>query len=391
MCGADEMNQIGYCIDLLRQLVAIPSSSQNEEEIACFLEDFLRGELGMEAGIQHAGGKSYNVRGQMIREGAARRLMLGGHIDTVPPTDRWDADPYRLEVRGDHIRGLGAGDMKGGLAAQLTVLAMLRAGGIELDCDVEFLGLADEERHSVGANAYVEEREKEGASAQDVFFIMAEPHYDNIVVGATGKVLYRIDVYGEGGHASTPEQGVNAVDCMAEFLTHVNRTFTPEYRQGRRASHCCLYVESCGQGYSLNIPEHCFCLLNKQLNPEEDAGLFAEELKRLYRDKVRRGSIAVTRQIPSYPSYRLPPGQKDVSALVGFLSREFHHTPELRVNQSVSDGNILYHCLGIPTVLYGPQGVDFHTEREHLLKSSLISYIEQLYQYLIARYSRGAE
>lgn len=385
------MNQIGYCIDLLRQLVAIPSSSQNEEEIACFLRDFLRSELGMEANIQHAGGKSYNVRGQLIRERAARRLMLGGHIDTVPPTDRWDTDPYRLEIRDDHICGLGAGDMKGGLAAQLTVLYMLRASKIELDCDVEFLGLADEERYSIGANAYVEEREKEGPFDQSTFFIMAEPHYDNIVVGATGKVLYRVDIYGEGGHASTPERGVNAVDCMAEFLTHVNRTFTQEYMQGRRASHCCLHVESCEHGYSLNIPEHCFCLLNKQFSPEEDSESFSEELKQLYQNNVHRGNIAVTRQIPSYPSYRLPSGQRDVSALVSFLSRQFHHTPELRVNQSVSDGNILYHYLGIPTILYGPQGVDFHTEREHLLKSSLIAYIEQLYQYLIARYSRGSK
>lgn len=385
------MNQIGYCLDLLRQLVAIPSSSQNEEQIARFLEDFLRGELGMKASVQHAEGKSYNVRGELIREGAARRLILGGHIDTVPPTDRWDTDPYHLEIRDDQICGLGAGDMKGGLAAQLTVLSMLHASKIELDCDVEFLGLADEERYSIGANAYVEERKKEGSSTQDTFFIMAEPHYDNIVVGATGKVLYRVDIYGEGGHASTPERGINAVDCMAEFLTHVNRTFTQEYRQGRRASYCCLYVESCGQGYSLNIPEHCFCLLNKQLSPEEDADLFGEELKQLYQDNVHRGSIAVTRQIPSYPSYQLPPGQKDVSALVSFLRQQFHHTPELRVNQSVSDGNILYHRLGIPTILYGPQGVDFHTEREYLLKSSLIAYMEQLYQYLIARYSRGAE
>ncbi len=381
------MNQIGYCLDLLRQLVAIPSVSQNEEQIACFLRDFLRDELCMSAEIQHAGNKSYNVRGQKLREGAVRRLMLGGHIDTVPPTDRWTTDPYRLEISGDHICGLGAGDMKGGLAAQLTVLRMLRAEGIALDCDIEFLGLADEERHSIGANAYVEERKKEGSSFQDTFFIMAEPHYDNIVIGATGKVLYRVDIYGAGGHASTPEQGINAIDCMAEFLTHVNRILTPRYTHGTCASHCCLRVESSYQGYSLNIPEHCFCLLNKQLNPAENADLFGDELKRLYQKHVNRGSIAVTRQIPSYPSYQLASDQKDVAGLTGFLKQKFNHTPELRINQSVSDGNILYSSLHIPTILYGPQGVDFHTEQEHLLKPSLISYIEQLYQYLITRYS----
>lgn len=376
------------CLELLRQLVAIPSHSQNEEEIARFLADLLQNELGMETTLQHVEGKSYNVRG-LWRRGdtpAPRRLMLGGHLDTVPATDRWTTDPYRLTVQGDIIRGLGAGDMKGGLAAQITVLKMLRERGAALDADVEFLGVADEERHSIGANAYASLAKTEGREGQDTFFIMAEPHYTNMVIGATGKVLYRVDVRGEGGHASTPELGVNAVDCMAEFLNQVNQKYRPLYEQGLCASHCCLRVESDYPGYSLNIPEHCFCLLNKQLTPRESGEAFGADLERIYRAQVGRGTVTVTRQIPSYPSYQLSPAQKDVAALTRFLGENFQHRPELRINQSVSDGNIFYNSLNIPTVLYGPQGVDFHTEREHLLKSTLDLYMEQLYGYLLAEY-----
>lgn len=382
------MDQGTYCLDLLRQLVAIPSQSQNEEEIARFLADVLQNELEMETTLQHVEGKSYNVRG-LWRKGdspARRRLMLGGHLDTVPATDRWAADPYRLTIQGDIIRGLGAGDMKGGLAAQITVLKMLRERGQVLDADVEFLGVADEERHSIGANAYVELARNEGREGQDTFFIMAEPHYTNIVIGATGKVLYRVDIQGEGGHASTPELGINAVDCMATFLTQVNQKYRTLYERGLCASHCCLRVESHYPGYSLNIPEHCFCLLNKQLTPQESGEAFGADLKRIFQEEVGQGTITVTRQIPSYPSYQLSPQQEDVAALTGFLEKNFQHRPELRINQSVSDGNIFYNSLNIPTVLYGPQGVAFHTEQEHLLKSTLDSYMEQLYGYIRTRY-----
>lgn len=167
------MSQISDCLDLLRQLVAIPSESQNEEAHARFLADYLKDELEMETQLQHVEGKSYNVTGcwQPIKGKARRKLMLGGHLDTVSPTDLWETDPYRLVQQGDQLHGLGAGDMKGGLAAQLMVLKSLKEQGGLWDAEVEFVGLADEERHSVGANAYVRRVQEEKQPQPETFFI----------------------------------------------------------------------------------------------------------------------------------------------------------------------------------------------------------------------------
>ena len=376
------------CLELLRQLVAIPSESQNEEAHARFLERFLREELDMETTLQHVSGKSYNVIGrwQTDRRPASRKLLLGGHLDTVPPTDLWRTDPYVLTRDGDRLRGLGAGDMKGGLAAQLTVLKRLHREGVRLNTDVEFVGLADEERFSIGANAYVERARQEGDTPADTFFIMAEPHYDNIVIGATGKILLRFEVTGSGGHASTPEKGVNAIDCMTELLNAVNQVYGARYREGACGSHCCLKIESRYPGYSLNIPESCSCLLNKQLGPTESAEDFITDVYELYEERVGRGSLTIHREIPSYPSYCLSEEEPHLAELTRLLDQQFQYRPVLRVNQSVSDGNILYNRLGIPTVLFGPQGVNFHTENEYLLESTLADYMDQLYAYIRAEY-----
>ena len=78
---------------------------------------------------------------------------------------------------------------------------------------------------------------------------------------------------------------------------------------------------------------------------------------------------------------------RNAAALCALLKQHFQRVPELKVNQSVSDGNILYQSLGIPTILYGPQGVDFHTEREYLSLSSLEQYMEELEAYIKTRYA----
>lgn len=390
-CGytGGSMSQISDCLDLLRQLVAIPSESQNEEAHARFLADYLKDELEMETQLQHVEGKSYNVTGcwHPIKGKARRKLMLGGHLDTVSPTDLWETDPYRLVQQGDQLHGLGAGDMKGGLAAQLMVLKSLKEQGGLWDAEVEFVGLADEERHSVGANAYVRRVQEEKQPQPETFFIMAEPHFDNIVVGATGKVLLKLEVTGAPGHAAMPEKGINAVDCMAALLQAVNQTWGSCYREGRVGSHCCLMIHSDYPGYSLNIPQRCTCLINKQLMAEERGEDFLEDLKRIYEKAVGQGTLRVTRQIPSYPSYQLPKNQPDLAALHTLLKQRFQRVPELKINQSVSDGNILYQSLGIPTILYGPRGVDFHTEREYLSCSSLEQYMEELEAYIKTRYA----
>ncbi len=80
------------CIALLQQMVAIPSESQNEQAFAEFLANYLREELSMETQLQHVEGKSYNVIGRWNSGPHEKKLILGGHIDTVSPTPRWETD-----------------------------------------------------------------------------------------------------------------------------------------------------------------------------------------------------------------------------------------------------------------------------------------------------------
>lgn len=375
------------CIRLLEQMVAIPSESGNEKQMAEFVAGFLEETLGMQTELQTLTDSSCNVVGRWRARGK-RRLLLGGHIDTVAPSQFGQRDPYRLVAEGDRLRGLGSCDMKGGLAAQLIVLKRLREERTVLDADVEFVGLADEERYSAGAHRYVELARQADEEPMDSFFIMGEPHYDNLVVGAAGKVLLAVTTTGKEAQAAAPENGINAVDAMVTLLNAVNKIYSAKYRNGECASHCCLRIESAYRGYSLTVPAECRCWINKQLKPDETVEEFVTELYRQYDVLVRQGSLQISQELPSYPAYQLPPDEPHVAALRAYLKDECRREPVLRVNQGVSDANLFYTALQIPTVLFGPYGEHFHTEQEYVSRAGLDAYMKELLGFLTKTFGR---
>lgn len=370
-----------YCMSLLRKLISIPSESQNEENIANFLCSWME-DMGMQAKLQHISGKSCNVtatvRGK--RKGKQhKKLLLGGHIDTVSANGHWRTDPYCLKEDGNFLYGLGAGDMKGGIAAQITVLKKLFDSNLDFSGEIEFIGLADEERHSIGAHAYVKEKK---ASASADFAILAEPHYDNIVIGSTGKALLNLYIRGAAGHAAMPESGISAIDCMTLFINILNNKYMPLYKDNKTGSLCILRIFSKYEGYSLSIPEKCTSYLNKQLNSDENIDEFIENIQDLYKKHVGKGELKITKEIPFYPSYKINTDNIHLKNLLNIIHNNNNIVPELKINQSVSDGNILFTELSIPTVLYGPQGVNYHKENEYVLKDTMLSYMEILEKYI---------
>lgn len=400
-----------YFMTLLKQLVSISSSSQKEEACAAFLVQFLKDELGMNVRFQRVKGAGGNVVGTLKGSGRTaasnvfhsdsseisserdqqnRSILLGGHIDTVKSSNQWKRNPFQLTIEGDRAYGLGAADMKGGMAAQITVLKRMVDERLPFCGEIQLIALCDEERYSAGANDYVKllkSQMEAGLIHRPEFAVLAEPHFDNIVAGAAGKALFSMEVQGETGHGANPETGVNAIDTMVQFLNAINETYTPLYERGDSASHCVLQIRSQYDSYSLNIPDRCNALLNKQLNVEENAENFQLDLQALYAKAVGKGKLHITRQIPYYPSYQIDENNPDVQRLMGLLKNEYGMIPKLKLNQSVSDGNILYTELGIPTVLFGPRGQDYHKPNEYLELSTAFQYMDILYRYLMLYFS----
>mgnify|MGYP000414645172 CR=1 FL=1 len=177
------MSRINDCLDLLRQLVSIPSESQNEEAHARFLETYLRDELG-------DGNTANSCRGEKLQ---CERTLAPGAGECPAQTDVGRAfgygEPHRpLEDRslpfgaaGRPAARTGCGRYEGGPGSPAHGLEILKEQGFLWDAEVEFVGLADEERHSVGANDYVRRILEEKQPRPETFFIMAEPHLTTLL------------------------------------------------------------------------------------------------------------------------------------------------------------------------------------------------------------------
>jgi acetylornithine deacetylase len=132
------------------------------------------------------------VRGETTR-------LFNVHLDTVPSSPDWTADPHRLRVTNDRAIGLGACDIKGA-AACLIAAAEITEG------PVAFLFTSDEEANDARCIPSFLKRELGFKEA-----IVAEPTNAQAVLAHRGIVSVRMAFKGQAGHASA----ANAMELSA--------------------------------------------------------------------------------------------------------------------------------------------------------------------------------
>ena len=149
--------------------------------------DYLRTQLAdftIEVTDHGAGAVSFfAVRGQPKR-------VFNVHLDTVPSSPAWSADPHVLRIEGDRAIGLGACDIKGAAAA-LVAAAQVTKG------DAAFLFTTDEEANDARCIAAFLARDHGFGEA-----IIAEPTQCQAVLAHRGISAVRMAFKGQAGHAS---------------------------------------------------------------------------------------------------------------------------------------------------------------------------------------------
>ena len=137
-----------------------------------------------------------------------RRVMIAGHIDTVPPGDRsrWTTDPFGGDIRDGKLYGRGAADMKGGLIAGLAAVRAISEHEAELAGQVTLLSVPSEEDGGTGMLAAI----RAGYTAD--MAVITEPTHLDVVTAQAGAVTFRITVPGRSTHAAFRLSGVSAIE-----------------------------------------------------------------------------------------------------------------------------------------------------------------------------------
>src|SRR3954469_586358 len=238
---------------LTRTLVDIESVSRAEKVIADCVEDVLR-----QAPHLHAEryGNTVMARTELGRE---QRVVLAGHLDTVPLNGNFPST-----VVDDLIYGCGTSDMKSGVALALHLAATLPDPGY----DVTYLFYEAEEIESK-YNGLLLASEANPQWLRADFAVLLEPTYGVVEAGCQGTLRAVIRTRGRRAHTARSWRGVNAIHAAGAGLRRLAgyrpRTVTIDgctYREGLNA------VRISGGVAGNVVPDECTVEVNLRFAPD---------------------------------------------------------------------------------------------------------------------------
>ncbi|MFM2161558.1 MAG: acetylornithine deacetylase ArgE [Pseudomonadota bacterium] len=166
--------------------------------------------------VEHAPGKQNLVATLGPEREDGTGLCLSGHLDVVPTDGQpWSSDPFVLTRVQDRLVGRGTADMKGFLAAVLTVLPDVDRAALR--APIALVLTADEEVGCLGSAAVAAALRAQGRSLPQACWI-GEPTDFRVLRLHPGHVAVDVELVGAAAHTSRPELGANALVAAARCV-----------------------------------------------------------------------------------------------------------------------------------------------------------------------------
>jgi succinyl-diaminopimelate desuccinylase len=342
-------------LGLTAALCAVPSVSRSEAELAAAVEVRLAAStLRLE-----------RVANNLVARtdaGRERRVVLAGHLDTVPANGN-----EVPKVEGDVLHALGAADMKGGLAVLLRLAEEVAA---DARFDLTFVFYESEEIADEynGLRHLFEVRPDLVAGD---FAILLEPTDNWLEAGCQGSLRLEAVFMGSRAHTARPWQGVNAVHRAAPVLSRLAGYQPAEVEvDGLRFRQALQVVDVHGGVAGNVVPDRCTITVNRRYAPS----LTLEEAEAEVRVLLEGADeVALTSVSPAaHPNLAHP------------LVAEFADRLGVPVRPKLGWTDVArFSAQGVPAVNFGPGDPEVsHTAGEHVTRESLETCHEALARFL---------
>jgi succinyl-diaminopimelate desuccinylase len=343
-------------VELTRTLVDIESVSLAEKVIADCVEDVLRQAPHLST---ERTGNTVMARTDLGRE---QRVVLAGHLDTVPLNDNFPST-----VIDDLIYGCGTADMKAGVALALHLAATLP----DPRYDLTFLFYEAEEIDSqYNGLSLVGQSHPEWLRAD--FAVLLEPTYGVVEAGCQGTMSATVRTHGRRAHTARSWRGVNAIHAAGEVLHRLDdyrpRTVTIDgctYREGLNA------VKISGGVAGNVVPDECAVDVNLRFAPDRSE---KDALAHLH-DIFSGFDLEVTDSAPgALPGLRAAPARDFITAVGEEPAAKLGWTDVSR-----------FAAMGIPALNYGPGDPRLaHAPDEHVEIGKIRDGAATLHRWLAA-------
>ena len=340
--------------ELTAELVAFRSYPGEEGPVQRHVAGWLEAN-GLVPELQPTEGDRPNVITR-LDNGAGPTLLLNGHVDTVLAVEGWSSDPWTPRHDGERLYGLGAADMKSGVAAAMLAARALARNREHWRGSVLFTSVVDEEAYSIGARALI------ASGIQADYCVVTESSWERPALGSVGKTLIRIDVTGKAAHASWPWEGINAATEAARLVARLDDIPLLDHPR-MRGSRCVLSFASGNDQYVITVPEKARVILNRMIVAGESSETVLAEVQALVDDLQSPAGFDLTIDPPYYPPWETDADHPLALALGRAYEAEAGRQPEWGY-WGFGDMNLFSEEAGIPTVMIGPRGDRFHQADE---------------------------
>lgn len=270
--------QEDHLVRILSGLVAIRSVNPgvSEKEIAEHVGGLLKDTCKVTLVDELMPGRP-SVGAVLEGKGDGPRLVLNGHLDTVPVDDEalWSSHPFRAELRDGFLYGRGTCDMKGGLTVQIALAQYLARNADRLRGSLVLHFAAGEERGEPGTLGLIQ------AGFVGDYAIVTEPTEMKVATAARGLASYRIRIKGRSIHASRAHLGLNPIPRLRAVLGVVQAMDT-ELRNVRHPllPGAALTATMVHAGVKENaVADYCDLVLDRRLLPGETVDGAMEDIR----------------------------------------------------------------------------------------------------------------
>lgn len=343
--------------ELLTNMVNLRSIYPEEGRLGEYMLGYLESQ-GFKVERQQVEADRYNLLASKGQGEAS--ILFYGHLDTVPLVDesKWQSDPFTLTERDGNLYGLGAYDMKGGIAAFVDACS-------RSERYTKIILSVDEENWSAGIWQALEHRRDFFADVE--LAISAEPNFDggmhSLTRGRTGRFLYTVTFEGIPAHIARYKDGLDAIQLAAEFTSKLYENREALFHQsGSVAQVRKLAGESVGMSVSAEASAEVEILAAH--------GDSLEAVQAKIQSLAGSGVVVPkNRPTPYLRGYffdTIPYQQQLQTVIQAGTGKEM----QLVTRQSVADDNALA-TLGTPVITWGPDGKNAHAANEYIVSDSL--------------------
>ena len=343
-------------IELTKALVDIPSPSHHEEAIADAVEEALR---GLDVEVARYG----NTVCARTNRGLDSRVVLAGHIDTVPLAENV---PHHMETTKDGVEimwGCGTVDMKSGMAIYLNAFAQLHESE-ELKHDLTVIAYEGEEvATEFNGLGHLQKDHPEWLEGD--FALLGEPSGAMVEAGCQGSIRLRVTAHGTRAHSARAWLGSNAAHKLAPIMSRIaayeSRDVTIDgctYREGLNIVH----LES---GVATNtLPDEAWMFVNFRFAPDRTSEEALEYMKSIIGEEedvtIDIDDIAPAAQ----PGLGQPAAKALIDAVGGNVRAKFGWTDVARFSE-----------MGTPAVNFGAGDPGIAHKKDEQVPTAQISEV----------------